>query len=105
MVTIGTGLWYWDSCRNFKASYSFQVVEIIFTDFYTEEDWDVVGLFDGNDLSAPVIAYLSGHLTAPIVYSSSQQFMLVWFTSDGSGNHQGFNATFSSVARKLSIHL
>jgi len=70
------------------------IVELTFTDFSIEACCDSVRLFDGDSKTAPVIATLAGSTGAGVQYNSSQQYMLIIFTTDDSITDRGFNATF-----------
>ena len=78
----------------------FQVVQVAFSDFRTEETYDYVTLSNGFNQSAAEIATLSGSPAQPLEYSSDQNYMFVKFVSDQSGIDRGFTSTFISTGRK-----
>ena len=73
------------------------VVNIAFSEFQTEDKYDMVTLYDGSDSSAAQIHQLTGTLTASdrVGYSSSSSVMLVEFTSDESIAGPGFQASYT----------
>jgi len=76
----------------------FEVITLRFENFSTENCCDKVRLYDGNEISAPLLAELSGPVT-PSSYASSQRYLYVRFTSDNSVQHKGFSASYSSTAK------
>jgi CUB domain len=78
-----------------------QVVVLTFVQFATEVNYDFVQLFDGYDNTSSVIATLTGSLYQTLFYST-QQYMYIRFTSDGSVTSNGFNATYQSVTQSVS---
>ncbi len=82
-------------------------IEIVFNEFFTENNSDVLIIYDGEDTSAPVLASLSGNLVdpdnndPPIIYSSSNNntsgCLTFNFTSNGSNQEQGWSAQLSCI--------
>ncbi len=70
-------------------------INLNFTQFNTEEGYDGIIVYDGNNTSAPILGSFSGTSIPPNITSSGGQ-MLVVFVSDYSVNFQGFTATYSS---------
>ena len=73
------------------------VVNIAFSEFETEDKYDMVTLYDGPDSSSAEIHQLTGTLTASdqLGYTSSTNIMLVEFTSDESISGPGFEASYT----------
>ena len=75
------------------------MVELVFVDLNTEVSHDYVAVYDGDSTAAPLIGRFSGSsLPAPITSSSTKLF--VRFTTDGSGQNQGFTILYRGT-----IHL
>lgn len=72
-------------------------VQLTFDLFQTEENYDVLTLYDGLGALAPEIAELSGRLPNGTTYTSSQNVMRAVFTSDESNVDRGFHATWRTV--------
>lgn len=69
-----------------------------FVYFNTEYTHDPVKLYDGPDISSPVMDTLSGYYTKPRRgYTTTQQYMYVTFTSDALVTYKGFKAQYSST--------
>lgn len=75
------------NCRWLLQAAGAQQIRLWFTDFATEENRDVVRIYDGADTTAPLLAELSGNTVdaAQSVVSSGGQ-MLVVFISDNLKN-------------------
>ena len=77
-------------------------VQIQFTEFQTEDKYDMVTLYDGMDASAPQLHQLMGTMTASdqAGYSTSagNHVMMVEFTSDESISGPGFEAIYTCSA-------
>lgn len=71
-------------------------VSLKFNDFNTEDNDDVVRVFDGNSTNSALLLSASGS-TAPSAVNSSSNEMLIVFTSDNSNVRTGFQATFHAV--------
>jgi len=72
-------------------------VNLRFTDFETEEDFDLVTVYDGNTQFAPVLAILSGEHLQQTRFRASSGQMLIHFSSDSSVGEDGFRATYSTT--------
>ena len=69
------------------------IIELVFSSFNTEASADYVNVYDGGSLSSHLIRRISGSsLPAPITSSSNKLY--VTFTSDSSGNYDGFVAAY-----------
>ena len=81
----------------------------------TEFGYDVVKIFDGDEAKAKVLATMSGsgeqdNNRNKDIIISSKEIMKVTFTSDGTTNMKGFQATVAAVhktgtSETLSIHI
>jgi hypothetical protein len=74
-----------------------QLVRLNITDVCTENSWDSLRIYDGNSITDPLIASVLGCSVVPIVYTSTEPFMLLRFTSDASVVNRGFAATYTFV--------
>ncbi len=69
------------------------VLELVFLRFNTQTSTDVVRVYNGRSSSTPLIATYSGSsLPAPIISATNNLY--VTFTSDASGEVQGFRARY-----------
>jgi hypothetical protein len=84
-------------------SFALQVVVVLFTDFKTEECCDIVELFDGDNVKAPLITSLSGSYSSdpPLRFNSTQRFMYIKFTTDDDVAYSGFTAIFESIDKGM----
>ncbi len=96
--TISIGANYEDNadCRWLIQPPSGNRIRLSFTSFSTETDYDFVTVYDGADITAPVLGRWSG-TTLPQSVQSSGSAMLVRFTSDESVQGQGWSASFASI--------
>lgn len=78
------------------------VVTITFNNFSTESCCDHVRIYDGLNYNSDTIAELSGTYVdlSDMSFSSTQQFMYIYFTSDSSVVSNGFSATFQSIGKE-----
>ncbi|MDD4236718.1 MAG: M4 family metallopeptidase [Bacteroidales bacterium] len=67
-----------------------------FSSFDTEQDYDGVIVYDGNNTDAPELGVFTGS-TIPNNVTSSGSEMLVVFVSDFMINYQGFSANYTST--------
>lgn len=58
---------------------------------------DNLNIYDGSSTSAPLDTNLCGTDLSTVEYTSTDRYVLVTFTSDGSGVSQGFQMTYLSV--------
>ena len=72
------------------------LVQLVFTSFVTEQGYDVVRIFDGTSVNAPLLGTFSGYqLPLPVVATNAAGALTVQFISDGSVSLAGFEATAS----------
>jgi len=86
-----------------------KVITVNFTDFCTESTWDVVNVYDGHNVTSPLIVSLSGCSSKAVqssemlytleTYTSSRSYMLVEFISDFTVVRRGFNAVYNTTIR------
>jgi hypothetical protein len=74
-----------------------EVVELVFTEFETESDYDFVRLYDGRNTEGVLIAALHGTDGLNQTYTSNWSEMLLLFTSNGSTAAPGFTGSWSCV--------
>jgi len=70
-------------------------VSLSFTEFNIENNYDHVRIYDGSDISAPLLGSYTGS-SLPDVLTSSGGSMLVHFTSDYSVTSSGWSADYTS---------
>ncbi|MCH8905003.1 MAG: T9SS type A sorting domain-containing protein, partial [Bacteroidetes bacterium] len=75
-------------------------INLSFTSFDTEQNFDWVVVYDGADTTASILGSFSG-TTLPSSISSTGGSMLVWFLSDESFVQGGFSANYSSVITSI----
>ena len=69
------------------------IIKLVFYSFNTEASADYLTVYDGGSLFSPLIRRISGSsIPAPITSSSNNLY--VRFTSDSSGNYDGFVAAY-----------
>ncbi len=74
------------------------LLQVNFTAFDVEQDFDSLYVYDGNSIAAPLIGAYSGTLTPFIVTSSATDGSLTFkFTSDASANFAGWEAELSCI--------
>ena len=73
-------------------------IDLTFTEFNTESGWDFVYVYAGADANAPLIATLTGNLTAslPLTYIINGGAAYVSFISDDIVTASGFSASYTS---------
>jgi hypothetical protein len=71
-------------------------IKINFDEFDTELNNDIVTLYDGNSVSAPVLGTYSGNAIPAVIYSTGKQ-VLVRFQTNSSISSKGWQLTYSSV--------
>jgi len=89
---------YWNNtdCDWLIAPDTAEHVYLAFNSFATEQGHDILSIYDGEDASAPLIGQYSGHGTPPMIASTGNRLYLR-FTTDSSGQDQGWSATYSTV--------
>ena len=78
-------------------------MELVFLHFTPHASADYVNVYDGKSAASPLIGTFSASsLPTPITSSSNELY--VTFTTDGSGDNQGFAATYrgKSVTHEIS---
>lgn len=70
-------------------------IYINFENFNTEQNYDLVTIYDGSSENSPVLAIYSGSHAPPISSSSGQVY--IKFTSDSSITRSGFEATYATL--------
>lgn len=77
-----------------------QFVTIQFDFFETYNASDVVYIYDGNNLNAPLMVTLNGsYETPPGPWTTTQRQMLIRLRTDGVNHARGFSAMCKSLAR------
>jgi hypothetical protein len=76
-------------------------VQLIFTAFNTEENFDYVRVYDGTDVTAPLLATITGTsgVNQIVTATNPSGCLTVRFTSDGSVNYSGFEAQINCVCK------
>lgn len=75
------------------------IIQLDFTNFYTENNYDWVSVYDGSSSSSTRIGHFSGNSIPPELTTSGNQ-MTVIFTSDYSVTKTGFNAVYTSIGQQ-----
>jgi len=71
-------------------------VNLTFTSFDVEQDYDFVKIYDGPNVWSPLLLTISGKVPPPPIVSSGNALLVV-FTSDDTGVYPGFQATYSTA--------
>lgn len=79
-----------------------RAVRLNFTSFATEEDYDVVSVYDGATINARLLGRFSGTSLPPVLQSSGNA-MLIRFVSDGSVSSLGWVATYTAQGAPTSV--
>lgn len=70
---------------------------LTFTNIALEAGFDYVKVYDGSDANAPLVATITDHgPQGQVILAERGAGMFIEFTSDGSVNADGFDATFST---------
>ena len=72
-------------------------VSLSFSYFETEENKDVVRIYDGPDGDAPLLAAFSGMLNKDTLLTASGESMWVTFSSDQQNQGRGFKASYCTT--------
>ena len=73
-----------------------QIVKLGFVEFSVESCCDSVTVYDGDSRSAPLLGTFRGN-TLPRNVFSTNNTMLVYFESDGSGTWNGFEINYTTL--------
>ncbi|MBK8805372.1 MAG: M4 family metallopeptidase [Bacteroidales bacterium] len=74
-------------------------ITLVFSEFSTEEDNDVILIFEGTDTTAKQLGVFSGNeIPSPITSSTGK--MLLWFVTDESVRGEGWKATYTAYNQK-----
>lgn len=71
-------------------------LNVNFSEFSTEADFDTLWLYDGTSTSAPLIGFYHG-TTGPGQFSTSSGSLTLYFKSDGSTRSTGWKMTYQCV--------
>lgn len=80
-----------------QAMIDTQKVKITFTHMYTEDDWDYLIVFDGQNDKSGELGRLTGTVAGPKSFNSSGPDLFIKFHSDSSTVRNGFRATIIAV--------
>jgi cubilin len=83
-----------DNCSWHIATPGATGIQLTFTQFNTEADYDFVRVYDGANATAPLLASYTGNLSTPFTVTANSGQMYVQFTSDLSVQAAGFTATY-----------
>lgn len=86
-------------CEWLIAPPSASSITVSFSSFETVASEDVVYIYDGSDQSAPLIFQHSGNNLPSANITSSGSSLLVRFVSNGSGNAQGWELSYTSTGQ------
>lgn len=82
----------------FSATNPVSIIHAMFTGFTLENNWDFLKIYDGPNTSSPqigpVAGYTGSNMPAEIIGSNALTFV---FTSDSSGQYDGWAAAVSAV--------
>jgi len=73
---------------------SYGPIHLSFDRFDTEQNYDIVYIFDGTSNSAPSLGRFSGSTTYPVTSTGNNMF--IKFTSDSSITRSGFSAVYAT---------
>lgn len=89
----GTYLPYSNQTTTICPSTAGDMVSLVFTQFALETNWDYLYVYNGNSTSSPLIGTFTGSTLPPTLTASNPSGCLtVVFTSDGSGQYEGWAA-------------
>jgi len=71
-------------------------IKLNFTRFNTEQNNDIVTIYDGENTSSPVLGVFSGSTLPPTITSSAKK-MLITFETNGSIKEQGWDCSYSTT--------
>jgi hypothetical protein len=82
-------------------------INVVFTSFASEYNYDVLRVYDGDNISAPIIGSFSGFGLPPEIVASDENTsgaITFRFTSDGSNNEGGWNANISCAGGPVTLY-
>ena len=79
-------------------------IDLTWNYFATESMFDVVSVYDGANASAPSLGTFSGSTTTPPNISSTGGSLFIEFSSNGSTELDGFEASYTSTLATLSAN-
>jgi len=90
--------YYWNNtdCEWLITSPDTNKINLVFTDFLTEENHDFLSIYDGSDTNATILGRFSGHTLPPVIQSSGNNLLLHFVTND-SIQDEGWTVNYSSV--------
>ncbi len=93
---------YWNNtnCEWLLTNPDNSPINIEFTSFQTEENKDVLLIYDGDTSTAPLIGQFSGHLL-PSKIQSAGKYLLLKFVTDSINQDEGWKLKYSSVSLSL----
>ena len=77
-----------------------RIITLNFSSFNTQNRFDFVRVYDGNSINAPLLGEFSGTALPSAITSSNNQ-LLVRFTSNGSNSSSGWEASYTSTATTI----
>jgi len=93
---------YWNNtdCEWLISPSNGKPIFLIFYQLNTESGKDIITIYDGDNISAPVLGSFSGSTIPPILVSSGSK-MLIRFTTDDKNNDLGWTIVYSSETAGL----
>lgn len=90
--------YYWNDtdCEWLIAPDTADHITLLFNSFATEKDHDILSIYKGDDATDSLIGQYSGHDIPPVITVTGNRLYLR-FTTDGSGQDQGWTATYSTI--------
>ena len=90
--------YYWNNtdCQWLITSPDTNKINLVFTDFLTEENHDFLTIYDGSDTNATILGRFSGHTLPPVIQSSGANLLLHFVTND-SIQDEGWTVNYSAV--------
>jgi hypothetical protein len=88
------------NCEWMIAPPAASIIILSFSEMSTQAGIDVIRVFQCTQISCTqqeLLAELSGLYSTPQTVTATSGYMKVVFTSDGSANYDGFNASWTSV--------
>lgn len=92
------------SCMKLINPQTQMPVHLSFTEFDTEQNKDILRIYDGQDTSATMLAELSGN-QIPKDLTAESGSILLWFTADEKNRFNGWEAYYYSDTATQTINL